>query len=385
MNLIQVIIINKTSNHFWKMKLNLMEDIYQAKNYSKKLSIFDDENDLFQNLTLNQRSNSDPSSIINQSENIPNKLQMGNTSKNDSEENPINQLKDENFKSVKDNIQNNSQLSINLINMNNYGFKGRSPYTNMNTNLNNINDKKEKKEHLNYISSNKNVLNSNQDPKRINGFILSELKDKILDYKCSICNFKCNDRDELRNHLAIKKHFTFPRKLKKGKKHIMKNKTYYKNEIKNSQSFMYSLMKQNKKPFDKKITCRHCSKKFDSMYALNSHLNAHKYKCEICFKLFNNKEDLIKHKHCEKNTEDDFESLYEVKKMNKYSKKEYKSPPRKPKMEIDDWEEISSNKNEKWESDDEFYKNDDFEKSYVFIEDSDENFDFNKMVKVNDK
>ena len=385
MNLIQVIIINKKSNHHWKMKLNLMEDIYQTKNYSKKLSIFDDENDLFQNLTLGQRANSDTSSINNQNENFPKKLQKENTSKIGLKENPINHLKDESLENFKDNIQNNSQLSINLLNMNNYGFKGRSPYTNMNTNLNSINDKKEKKDHLNYISSNKNLLNSSQDPKRINGFILSELKDKILDYKCSICNFKCNDRDELRNHLAIKKHFTFPRKLKKGKKHIMKNKTFYKNEIKNNQSFMYSLMKQNKKPFDKKITCRHCSKKFDSMYALNSHLNAHKYKCEICFKLFNNKEDLIKHKHCEQNTEDDFESLYEVKKMNKYGKKENKSPNKKQKMEIDDWEDISSSKNEKWESDDEINKHDYFEKSYVFIEDSDENFDFNKMVKVNYK
>ena len=81
MNLIQVIIIKKTSSHYWKMKLNLMEDIYLAKNYSKKLSIFDDENDLFQNLTINQRANSDPSSIINQSEIIPNKLQMENTFK----------------------------------------------------------------------------------------------------------------------------------------------------------------------------------------------------------------------------------------------------------------------------------------------------------------
>lgn len=366
------------------MKLNLMEDIYQAKNYSKKLSIFDDEADLFQNLTLAQRANSDPSSDINQSENILNNNEVENTSKNGPKENPINQLKNEKNENLENNTQNNSQLSINLLNMNNYGFKGRSPYTNINTNLSSINDKKEKKDHINYISSNKNLLNSNQDTKRINGFILSELKDKILEYKCSICNFKCNDRDELRNHLAIKKHFTFPKKLKKGKKNMMKNKTFYKNETKNNQSFMYSLMKQNKKPFDKKITCRHCSKKFDSLYALNSHLNAHKYKCEICFKLFNNKEDLIKHKHCEQNTEDDFESLYEVKKMSKY-KKEYKSPPRKPKMEIDDWEEISSSKNEKWDSEDEINKNDDFEKSYVFIEDSDENFDFNKMVKVNDK
>ena len=363
------------------MKLNLMEDIYQAENYTKKLSIFNDENDLFQNLVIEQRANSDPSYTINQSENLSNSSLKEKTSKNGPKENPITQLENENPESFKEKVQNSSQLSINLLNMNNYGFKGRSPYTN----LNNINDKKDKKDHLNYISSNKNLINSNQDPKRINGFILSELKDKILDYKCSICNFKCNDRDELRNHLAVKKHFTFPRKLKKGKKHIMKNKTFYKNEIKNNQSYIYSLMKQNKKPFDKKITCRHCSKKFDSMYALNSHLNAHKFKCEICFKLFNNKEDLIKHKHCEQSPEDDFESLYEVKKMNKYPKKEYKSPPRKPKMEIDDWEEISSSKNEKWESDEEVNKNYDFEKSYVFIEDSDENFDFNKMVKVNDK
>ena len=90
------------------MKLNLMEDIYQAKNYSKKLSIFDDEIDLFKNLTFNQRANSDPSSIINQSKDISNKLQMENTSKNNPKENPINQLKDEINECFKDNIQNNS-------------------------------------------------------------------------------------------------------------------------------------------------------------------------------------------------------------------------------------------------------------------------------------
>ena len=54
-------------------------------------------------------------------------------------------------------------------------------------------------------------------------------------------------------------------------------------------------------------------------------------------------------------------------------------------MEIDDWEEISSNKKEKWESDEELNKNNDIEQSYAFIEDSDDNFDFNKMVKINDK
>jgi len=54
-------------------------------------------------------------------------------------------------------------------------------------------------------------------------------------------------------------------------------------------------------------------------------------------------------------------------------------------MELDCWEDISSNKNEKWEHDDEININDDFEKSYMLIEDSDENFDFNKRMKVNDK
>ena len=93
------------------------------------------------------------------------------------------------------------------------------------------------------------------------------------------------------------------------------------------------------------------------------------------------KKALIKHKHCEQNTEDDFESLYEVKKNEQIWKKRI----RKPIMEIDDLEDISLSKKEKWESYDEINKNDDFEKSYVFIEDSDENFDFNKMVKVNDK
>ena len=36
----------------------------------------------------------------------------------------------------------------------------------------------------------------------------------------------------------------------------------------------------------------------------------------------NDKKALINLKHCEQNTEDDFESLYEVKKMNKYGKKD---------------------------------------------------------------
>ena len=75
---------------------------------------------------------------------------------------------------------------------------------------------------------------------------------------------------------------------------------------------------------------------------------------------------------------------YDNKKISSFKKKEYKSPGKKAKTEIDDWEEISSNKKEKWESDEEITKND-FEQSYAFVEDSDENFDFNKMIKIKSK
>ena len=77
--------------------------------------------------------------------------------------------------------------------------------------------------------------------------------------------------------------------------------------------------------------------------------------------------------------------LYNIKKFDMCNKKnDFKSPGKKIKMEIDDWEEISSNKKEKYESDEDINKND-FEQSYVFIGDNDENFDFNKMIKINDK
>ena len=100
---------------------------------------------------------------------------------------------------------------------------------------------------------------------------------------------------------------------------------------------MFSINKP-KKYSDKKIICKHCSKRFESNYALNSHLNAHKYKCDVCYKLFNNREDLLEHKH---NMEDKchFNSPLK-KKSNKY----YKEP--KNKIEIDDWEDMLSNKKE---------------------------------------
>ena len=82
--------------------------ILNCRKLFQKLSNFEDETDLFQNLTLDQRADFDPSSIINQRENILNNNEVENTSKNDPKENPINQLKNEKNESFKENIQNNS-------------------------------------------------------------------------------------------------------------------------------------------------------------------------------------------------------------------------------------------------------------------------------------
>ena len=212
-----------------------------------------------------------------------------------------------------------------LLNSNIYGFKGRSPYvinTNIypkvsNNNANNINNPK---------------INPNQ--KIINGFIFTELKDKVFEYRCSVCNFVANSNTELRKHLTLSKHYIFPKKNKKGNK----SKNFHKQEN-----------------------------------ALNSHLNAHKYKCDVCYKLFNNREDLLEHKH---NMEDrcNYNSPSK-KKSNKY----YKEP--KNKIEIDDWEDVMSNKKEKRKDN---KKDNEIGESYVFIEDNIENIDFNRMVKIND-
>ena len=63
------------------------------------------------------------------------------------------------------------------------------------------------------------------------------------------------------------------------------------------------------------------------------------------------------------------------KKSNKY----YKEP--KNKIEIDDWEDVMSNKKEKRKDN---KKDNEIGESYVFIEDNIENIDFNRMVKIND-
>ena len=254
-----------------------------------------------------------------------------------------------------DDVHNNTSM---LITTNSYGFIGRSPYVTSSNINNNINSKNNIKDEN---------INPNINEKIINGFIFTELKDKVFEYRCSVCNFVAHANGELHKHLALNKHFILPKKYKKNNK----SKAFHKSENSNrlNQTFMFS-MNKHKKYSDKKLTCKHCSKRFESNYALNSHLNAHKYKCDICYKLFNNKEDLEEHKH-------DLEEKEEMnspikKKRNKFHKEQFRE---KNKIEIDDWEEVLSNKKDKK------IKKEEIGESYAFV-DNDENIDFNKMVKI---
>lgn len=379
------------------MQENRIQEIYHTEKWSSKLSIFEE---YFPYIEIPQRANSEQKSIFNINSNIDrdNNQHMKNAS-NDSfiahQDSQIKQKKNKNEKDyyqslnevkiieqIKQSSKITNQISQNFMNFNFYGFKGRSPYAspninNMinnnssNNNINNNNKNKNNKSQKTNQKQNQNQINKNQ--KRNEAALITQLKDKILEYRCSVCSFVANESQELHEHLALKNHYTFPKKMEKNKK----QKVFYKLENKLNQTFIFSMNKINKKNFGKKIYCRHCGKKFDSMHGLNAHLNAHKYKCELCHKLFNSKEELTRHNH--------MVFFYNNKKGNMFNKKrDYKSPGKKVKMVIDDWEDISSNKKEKWESDEESNKND-FEQSYAFIGGNDENFDFNKMVKINDK
>lgn len=376
--------------------------IFQELYQTKKPYLF---NDLFPKIKSPRRANSDPATIININSNIDNydNHHMKNNSNDSSispqdNNNPINlqksEIENENMESSSDTNKssyisqidiNNSQICPNFLNFNIYGFKGRSPYASPNVNNiisnnssniknTNNNNKNNKSQKVNQ-KQNQNQNQNNKNQKRNEAALITQLKDKVLEYCCSVCNFVATESEELHRHLAIKKHYTFPKKVKNFKN----KKIFYKNENKNNQTFIYTMTKIKKKNYEKRIYCRHCGKKFESMHALNAHLNAHKYKCEICYRLFNSKEELMRHH----NTELIYNNTN--KKINNfYKKKENKSPGTKTKMEIDEWDEISSNKKEKWESDEEINKFD-FEQSYAFIEDNDENYDFNRMIKINDK
>ena len=387
------------------MNKSLFQELYQTEKYSNKLSLNDE--DIFPSIEPPQRANSDSTSLFNNNKNISFNQQIKNTSNissNMQRDNPINQIQieienenlessSETSKNNKNSIQSNKSNNLtpiptptpttqNFLNSNFFGFKGRSPYsipnlnnminnnTNAKNNINKKNNTKKENNKPNKISQKNNTNTINKNQKKNDTALVTQLKDKILEYRCSVCNFVANEYEELHNHLIIKNHLIL-KKITKGKK----KKYFYKKENKLNQTLMYSC-KINKKNLEKKSFCKHCGKKFDSLYGLNAHLNAHKYKCEICLKLFNTKEELMKHNEME---------LYNIKKFDMCNKKnDFKSPGKKVKMEIDDWEEISSNKKEKYESDEDINKND-FEQSYVFIGDNDENFDFNKMIKINDK
>ena len=54
-------------------------------------------------------------------------------------------------------------------------------------------------DHYNYNSS---IYNNKIDSKQkiINGFIFTELKDKVFEYRCSVCNYVAHDNSELYKH-----------------------------------------------------------------------------------------------------------------------------------------------------------------------------------------
>ena len=165
----------------------------------------------------------------------------------------------------------------------------------------------------------------------------------------------------------FKKSFYFSKKNKKTKNQAF----FYESENKMNQTFIYSISKID----DNYIMCKYCGKKFDSVFRLNYHLNVHKYQCEFCYEVFNSKEELMLH--------NDIESFYNCSKTSIFNtNKDFKLPGKNVNFEIVDWEDFSSK--DKWENDEEI-KNNDFEQSYAFIEDNSENYDFNKMVKINDK
>ena len=343
------------------------QDLYKTEN-TTELSLFAKE---FIPSSIKRRVKSEPIPVSNfsfQYSNNKDTDKLNCPSSNEKTEQTEQTETDHNTSELKTECSENIILSANS-----YGFKGRSPYaTSMNVNSLNISCFNNNSNSSSTTSIPK--IDSNQ--KIINGFILTELKDKVFDYRCTVCDFVAHDNTELRKHLVAKKHFIFPKKNKKNKK----QKMYHKPDTRLNQTFFCSSNKSNKF-FEKKLMCQHCSKKFESIYALNSHLNAHKFKCDICFKLFNHKEELMEHKHNEddvKERDSNYINSPMKKKINKY-KKDF--GVKKDKIEIDDWEEVSSNKKEKKKDK---KNNSELEESYVFMEENDENFDFNRMIKIND-
>ena len=223
------------------MDKSLFQELYQIEKSSNKLSLYDE--DIFPNKDSPQRANSDSTSFFNNSnnKNISFNQKINNTDNIISitqQDNPINQIKNEDVnlesynetdkknKNIFQSNESNNQTAQNFLNSNFFGFKGRSPYSipnfnnminnNVNINKKNINAKKENNK-SNKINPKNNPNTMNKGQKKNETVLVSQLKDKILEYRCSVCNFVANEYDELHKHLIIKKHLIL-KKTTKGKK-----------------------------------------------------------------------------------------------------------------------------------------------------------------------
>lgn len=307
------------------MEKTIYEEINKTENSPNKVSENSQE-DLFQSIEYEQRANSDrtPSIDLNSENDDYNqcKKNYSNESSFILENSQINQYTIEN----NGNNPINVQTSINHINEIQDGSKGGSPFENMDQN---------------------NTMNNcqNNDSQKDN----MKPKNKLIKYRCSKCDFVSIDSEEFNNHLSVYNHYSFPIKL-------IANNFYKLNS--NRINFRY---KKNKKHF----FCKYCGIKFYSLIELNVHLNGHRHNCDICNRLFNFQKGLMR---CNHNNGFCFEKL----KKNQYKK--YDNQRKKPQF-----------KKIKWKNDGKISENNDFEESYVFIEDSDGNFDFNKMVKISHK
>ena len=170
----------------------------------------------------------------------------------------------------------------------------------------------------------------------------------LIKYRCSKCDFVTTESEEFNRHLSDNNHYSFP-------KEIIENNFY---KLNNKTNFMY---KKNKKHF----FCKYCGLKFDSTFALNAHLNAHRHICSIYNRLFNFQKGSMR---CNHNNGFCYENL------KKNPHKKYDNQRKKPQL-----------KKAKWKNDEKINENNDFEESYAFIEDNEDNFDFNKMVKISQK
>jgi hypothetical protein len=305
------------------MEKSTCEEINKTENSPKRLSENSQE-DLFQSIEYDQRANSDRTpSIDSNSENGDYNQCIKNYSNNSSF---ILENSRINQHSIENNGNNpiNVQTSINQINEIQDGSKGCFPFENMeqNNSMNNC---------QNYDS-----LKNNLKP-----------KNKLVKYRCSKCDFISTDSEEFNRHLSDNNHYSFPKK-------IIANNFY---KLNNRINFKY---KKNKKHY----FCKYCGIKFDSSITLNIHLNAHRHNCDICNRLFGFQKSPMR---CIHNNGFYYENL------KKYQFTKYDNQRKKPQF-----------KKIKWKND-EISENNDFEESYAFIEDSDGNFDFNKMIKLSHK